>query len=822
MVGQRLVTDLGVALVVVWRLDRPNQRLVRLTAAGRSEHAPADAVALRDSSVALTMLQPGLQPLADRRLLPADAADGPWRLVAPIRFDRQLIGLVTLLGAKGQAELADEDRRWANLLVSLIADDLVARHQAMSERQRGEQLQALIDALPEAAAIADETGRTLVANASLRARFGLAPESLAVGVDLPTLLGQVEQLPDRGGKRSVVPRLRAVLAGRETTTLPLLSPPADGQGTTRLVVTPVSALSGATEPGVASLVRIGPGPRPERPARTDQRPAGDVSAGMVDVGRLTDLVTVLGRAAHLGDVLDAGVEELRGIFGASAGSILLRRTDGTMVRRSPSGFAAAAFLEPVIDPATIPAVRTAIAERRPVVLRRSGADGAGIAALDRAGSHGALIIPLLVGEEVVGLAGLAYVADPADMTADEITLASGLGRYLAAAVTNARNWDRWGVAQRYLLTVIEQLPQAVIVVDATDGSLAVANRAADELWATDAQGTADTDDVSALGDVVREPAEIMTMAGRLILHDADGMPFPPGASPMERTIRLGEHRLGEPLTVVRTDGTTVRVVGSHVPIVADDGRTVSAVGVYQDIEQLREVDRAKDEFLSVVAHELRNPLTSLRGNIQLVQRRLRRQSSPARTEDIERLDGLVAQTDRINELVGRLLDVSRADLGRIALEYDDHDGTELITRAVETARGLATGHTIVLAAPEALPVTWDRLRVEQVVGNLLSNAIKYTAGGEVRVTLEAIADGQVEIAVADDGDGMPDAVKARVFERYYRGSQGAAGPEGLGIGLYISSRIVAAHGGTLTVSDGPGGGTVFILRLPVDPRLTPA
>lgn len=818
LVAQRLVADLGVARVVVWGLDGRNQRFVRLTSAGQSQEGADATVPLRDVGAALTMLQAGLQPLDSRPTPMTDPGDHRWQLVAPLRVDRQLLGLVTIAGASGQAELTTEAMGWANLLVSLIADTQIDRHRAAEEHQREAQFQTLIDALPDPAAIADETGRILVANAALRGQFGLTLGSLAVGVDLPSLLGQVEQLSGRGGKRSVVPRLRAVLAGRESTTLPLTLTASPGQGHTQLIVVPVVREGDADDSIVASLVRVRQSARPERPADIGLPRGPGIAGGVIEVGRLVDFVTSVGAGAHLDDVLVAGVDRLRDLFGASAGSILLRREDGMLVRLSPSGFDETSTLRTMVDPLTLPSARRAIAERRTTVVRRSTANDAEVDGLDRAHSDGGLVIPLLLGEEVLGLAVLAFFAEPTDLTDEQTDLATSLGRYLAAAVTNARNWDRWGVAQRYLLTVIDQLPQGVVVVDATDGSLAVANRAADDLWGVNLRGTADTDDVSAMGDVVRETAESGRIAGLLRLHDADGQPFAAGELPMERTLRHGERRLGEPLTVVRPDGSTVRVVGNHVPIVADDGRTVSGVGVFQNIEQLREVDRVKDDFLSVVAHELRNPLTSLRGNMQLVQRRMRRQDGPARAEDVERLGGLISQTDRISELLGRLLDVSRVDLDRIVLECGDLDATDLVAGSVESARGLATRHTIVLTGPEKLPVSWDRVRIEQVIGNLLSNAIKYTGAGEIRVRLTASDDGLVEISVADEGDGISDHIKPRVFERYFRGAQGLSGPDGLGIGLYISSRIVAAHQGTLTVDDAPGGGAVFTVRLPADAR----
>ena len=821
-VCDRLLTDLGLSSVSVWVLGRTGRRLTPLAASGPTHVAIPEGISLREAGAALTMLRPGLQEIDGELLSPAGPMAGQWYLVAPIRADRQLVGLVALLSADGQAALHGDELRWADLLVTVISAELVEQRRQSLDGERSRQLQTVIDALPEAATVADGTARILLANSAFRMRFGLQPESLEIGVDLAALLGQVEQLNDAAGKRSVVPRLRAALAGAESTTLPLALTPTAERGIDRLVITPIDA-PGETDEGFgAALIRIvSPPPQTGELQPSEQSsaaaPESDRSAGgVVEIDRVIDFVTALGAGEHLNDVLQAGVDELRDIFGASAGSIVLRRADGMLVRLSASGFAESTVLDAVVDPVRLPSAQQAMAERQAVVLRRSTANVHETEALDRAGVDGGLIIPLLVGDRTIGLAVLAFFADPDGITPEQVALATGLGRYLASAISNARNWDRWGVAQRHLLTVIDQLPQGVVVVDAADGSLLVANRAADALWGREFHGSADTDDVTAVGDAVREPVAAPLTAFHMTVHEADGEPFPEGETPMGRTLRLGERRLGEPLTVVRSDGATVQVIGNHVPILADDGRILSAVGVFQDIEQLREVDRAKDEFLSVVAHELRHPLTSLRGNMQLLQRRLRRPGKAARAEELTRLDGLIAQTDRIDELVGRLLDVSRADLDRITLEFDRCDGVVIVAQAVETARGLVTGHTLVAVLPDELPVVWDHVRIAQVLDNLLSNAIKYAQPGEIRVTLRRVDDGAVEITVRDTGPGMPEAVKARVFERYYRAAGGSSGSDGLGIGLYISARIVAAHRGTIAVADAPGGGSVFTVCLPID------
>jgi signal transduction histidine kinase len=142
---------------------------------------------------------------------------------------------------------------------------------------------------------------------------------------------------------------------------------------------------------------------------------------------------------------------------------------------------------------------------------------------------------------------------------------------------------------------------------------------------------------------------------------------------------------------------------------------------------------------------------------------------------------------------------------------------------VDTHRGLSKTHRIVAETPERLLVHWDVVRIDQVLTNLLTNAVKYTAGGTIAVTLTVTAGDIVEVAVRDHGPGISEAVKAELFERYYRaphdGTATSTGSlEGMGIGLYISHKIALAHGGDLRVEDTPGGGATFILSLPRDTK----
>lgn len=277
---------------------------------------------------------------------------------------------------------------------------------------------------------------------------------------------------------------------------------------------------------------------------------------------------------------------------------------------------------------------------------------------------------------------------------------------------------------------------------------------------------------------------------------------------------LAGDRDGEELSLTADQLALAQGLANHAALALDRARLLAAERARAD--HLQALNQAKDEFLSITAHELRNPLTSLHGNLQLMRRRL--QDAPDRADERQRLETILAQSDRLVQLVSRLLDVSQAELGRLDLTLAESDAAAVVRRTVEAARGLSTAHRLVAEAPAELVVVWDEVRIEQVLTNLVGNAIKYTPGGEVRVTLELTADDWVRIGVRDQGPGIPDHLMLSLFERYVRGqaSEGGESSEasGLGLGLYISRLIARAHGGNLSATNPEEGGAHFLLVLP--------
>jgi signal transduction histidine kinase len=181
----------------------------------------------------------------------------------------------------------------------------------------------------------------------------------------------------------------------------------------------------------------------------------------------------------------------------------------------------------------------------------------------------------------------------------------------------------------------------------------------------------------------------------------------------------------------------------------------------------------------------------------------------------EALRTITNQSDKLDRLLGHLLDISRLEAGKLALEQQPTDLPELVGQVVTSARARGAAHPITLAAPPTLMAEVDPLRLEQVLVNLLDNAIKYSPDASpIEVTVSRSTDDALEIAVRDHGLGIPPEKRARIFERFYQ-AHDSSFRSGLGLGLHISCEIVELHGGAITAEFPPDGGSRFVVRLPL-------
>jgi signal transduction histidine kinase len=228
---------------------------------------------------------------------------------------------------------------------------------------------------------------------------------------------------------------------------------------------------------------------------------------------------------------------------------------------------------------------------------------------------------------------------------------------------------------------------------------------------------------------------------------------------------------------------------------------------------VKQLDQLKTEFLSAVAHELRTPLGPIVGWSELL---LTHDYSPAEARPI--LESIHEAAQHLSVLVSDLLDLSRGETGRLALDLQELDLNELLERAVARWREQAPNHGFVFASAGPLPLRGDRHRLRQILDNLLSNAIKYSpAGTRVFVTARTDPNRTVAIRVSDQGIGLTPDERAQLFEKFYRTEPARQRATGTGLGLALCRLISQAHGGEIQVeSDGRDHGAAFTVRLPVD------
>lgn len=355
--------------------------------------------------------------------------------------------------------------------------------------------------------------------------------------------------------------------------------------------------------------------------------------------------------------------------------------------------------------------------------------------------------------------------------------------------------DRVQDHHRRLQAVIQTIPEAVMVARPPNGQIVASNAAAQRIFSIRSDDAPDIRRANQL-KIVTEPGAKST-------------------SPMIQALEEGKVITGVELRIRLPDGQLLPVVASAAPLRADDGSIDAVVGIFQDVSPLKEAERLRDEFISVVSHELRSPLTPIRGFSQIVARDLQREGG--HQQHVDWLLTLQRHVDRVTRLVDDLLDVSRLRAGRLQIRRSPSDMVQLCRSVVDSRDATSEDHEVVLTTsmPE-LVMDIDEDRIHQVLDNLVGNAVKYAPGGKVTVTLShGRGMDDVVLTVTDQGPGIPSPDQLQLFSPFYRSrSATESAVPGLGLGLYISRELIEAHDGTIVVATSPGGGAMFSIQLP--------
>jgi PAS domain S-box-containing protein len=417
-------------------------------------------------------------------------------------------------------------------------------------------------------------------------------------------------------------------------------------------------------------------------------------------------------------------------------------------------------------------------------------------------------LPLVRDDRVLGV--LAFNAGrPRRFTAGERAFAATIAEHCADALARARQYEETRRVKRLLQSVLDHLPVGVVVATPPDGDIVLTNEAMTQLWKTQAFAVKGIDRHKTLRASFAD--------GRTLGHDD---------WPIMRALR-GEVVDGEELRITRADGAERWLFTRAAPIRRDDGAVeagvVAAIDVTAEKAARASADdavRAKDEFLAMLGHELRNPLAPIVTALHLM--RLRGGGALERERAI-----IERQVSHLMRLVDDLLDVSRVVRGELRLERAPVEVAAVVADAIEVAGPLVEErrHRLSVSVPRTgLLLNADAERIAQVIANLLTNAAKYTpSGGHIRVVARE-EDEQIVLEVADDGAGIAPELLPVVFDAFIQGRQGLDRKEGgLGLGLAIARQLIVAHGGTIAArSEGPGRGTTMVVRLPRAGSSSPA
>lgn len=232
----------------------------------------------------------------------------------------------------------------------------------------------------------------------------------------------------------------------------------------------------------------------------------------------------------------------------------------------------------------------------------------------------------------------------------------------------------------------------------------------------------------------------------------------------------------------------------------------------EEIEIRKRAERKKDEFISIASHELKTPLTSVKGYVQLLERSIDKGDTPTVKKHLQKAQ---LQLDKLNDLIADLLDISKIESGKLKFNMKSFDLNVLLDSILEIIHQSNPDFKIIRSGFIPQEIFADEMRIEQVIVNFLTNAIKYSPGtSEVHIRAAAEA-GRVIVSVRDFGIGINADQQKNVFDKFYRVEETAIHFQGLGIGLYISAEIIRRHGGTVGVNSTFGEGSEFYFDIPL-------
>jgi len=433
-----------------------------------------------------------------------------------------------------------------------------------------------------------------------------------------------------------------------------------------------------------------------------------------------------------------------------------------------------------------------------------------------------LNIPLTVENRIIGMLSL-FDEQTDTFDTDLLQLTTMIADYAAVALENVRLRERenalWRQAEferQRLELIIRSMAEGLLITD-REGAIISLNHSAQQMLI---QGQASVK---------------LQVPLRRLATETDAAPWLPRLAEIIEQALRGKTVTNQEL-IISLSGETVPLTLNISAAPLPDAnsvpkRPIGVVAVLNDVTSIKQIERLKDEFVSIVSHELRTPLTAIKGYAQHLVRRIERRlrkirdalpkgtppvAEPPESYDLRSLNIIQSQSEHLERLVNDLLDLSKVQWGNLDLNIEPFHLADLLAESVRSTQASAEQHTIRLdIQTQDTSILADRIRISQVVGNILDNAIKYSPhGGEVTIRLQ-VQDGDYLVSIIDQGIGVSPQHYDHIFERFYRVHNTASRQySGIGLGLYVAKGIVDKHGGRIWFTNNQSIGTTFYFSLP--------
>jgi len=476
------------------------------------------------------------------------------------------------------------------------------------------------------------------------------------------------------------------------------------------------------------------------------------------------------------------------ILAGQAGLITLRRDDGSLAPRASIGLPikAVPYFEPLwrdLEKEDESLSGHDISLRLALASRAAGITMRQVVAL-----------PLEIGEESIGYIFI-FRTRGAAFSANDRQVLGAFADQAAIAVHNARLYQQVSAERERLNAIIENSGDGVMILNPYR-IIQTWNKTLANMTGIPAE--------EAIGRPCYDVLDLRTRQGVSICHTACPLLNPPDDG---RLYAEGSHR--------RADGISITLANNYSPQYNEEGQITQYIANVRDMTRLREAEELKQTLLSVISHELKTPVSIIKGYAGTLAR------EDAKWDEKTLLDGLSIieeEADRLDQLITNLLEASRLQAGGFKLKLSYLDLADMAKAAVEKLQTTTDNHTFAVDFPDDFPsIQGDYERLREVLTNLIGNAIKYSPdGGQISVKGRVDSPNVVRLFIADEGIGIPPADQERIFDRFHRvDNRLARQTPGTGLGLFLVKAVVEAHGGRVGVDSMPGQGSTFWVELPV-------